>query len=218
MRNIFLIILIALFSLSCSGNAERAFKLFLKGKEAYSKKELDKAKRYFEEASELDENLLNARLMLSKIFYFRRNFNDALKEINSIIEVEKNHVSSLFWKARVLAVMVKKTESDIKKSDSEAMRCLQRVLELDSHHISARNLLALFYEKNKMYKEALNEYSRALEEEESLINTRANLSILYYRMGLKDKSLQQIEMAIGIADIIQLDKKNLLLIREEVQQ
>lgn len=218
MRNIFLIILIALFSLSCSGNAERAFKLFLKGKEAYSKKELDKAKRYFEEASELDENLLNARLMLSKIFYFRRNFNDALKEINSIIEVEKNHVSSLFWKARVLAVMVKKTESDIKKSDSEAMRCLQRVLELDSHHISARNLLALFYEKNKMYKEALNEYSRALEEEESLINTRANLSILYYRMGLKDKSIQQIEMAIGIADIIQLDKKNLLLIREEVQQ
>jgi tetratricopeptide (TPR) repeat protein len=218
LRNIFLIILIALFSLSCSGNAERAFKLFLKGKEAYSKKELDKAKRYFEEASELDENLLNARLMLSKIFYFRRNFNDALKEINSIIEVEKNHVSSLFWKARVLAVMVKKTESDIKKSDSEAMRCLQRVLELDSHHISARNLLALFYEKNKMYKEALNEYSRALEEEESLINTRANLSILYYRMGLKDKSIQQIEMAIGIADIIQLDKKNLLLIREEVQQ
>jgi tetratricopeptide (TPR) repeat protein len=208
----------ALFSLSCSGNAERAFKLFLKGKEAYSKKELDKAKRYFEEASKLDENLLNARLMLSKIFYFRRNFNDALKEINSIIEVEKNHVSSLFWKARVLAVMVKKTESDIKKSDSEAMRCLQRVLELDNHHISARNLLALFYEKNKMYKEALNEYGRALEEEESLINTRANLSILYYRMGLKDKSIQQIERAIGIADIIQLDKKNLLLIREEVQQ
>jgi tetratricopeptide (TPR) repeat protein len=208
----------ALFSLSCSGNAERAFKLFLKGKEAYSQKELDKAKRYFEEASKLDENLLNARLMLSKIFYFRRNFNDALKEINSIIEVEKNHVSSLFWKARVLAVMVKKTESDIKKSDSEAMRCLQRVLELDNHHISARNLLALFYEKNKMYKEALNEYGRALEEEESLINTRANLSILYYRMGLKDKSIQQIERAIGIADIIQLDKKNLLLIREEVQQ
>ncbi len=207
---------LVVLSLSCGGNPE-AYKLFLKGKEAYARKELDKAKKYFEEASELDGNLLNARLMLSKIHYFRRDSNEALRIIDSILEDEKNHVSSLYWKARILTVM-KKEWSDVKKSDSEAIRCLQRVLELDGHHISARSLLALLYEKNEMYKEALYEYRRALKEEESLINTRANLSILYCRMGLRDRSLMEIERAIAIADAVEVSKKNLLLIKKEVQQ
>jgi tetratricopeptide (TPR) repeat protein len=217
-KKIIIASLAAFLSLSCGGNPDRAYELFLKGKEAYARKELDKAKKYFEEASELDENLLNARLMLSKISYFRRDFNESLRIIDSILEVEKNHVSSLFWKARTLAIMKKKGGDDVKKSDAEAIRCLQRVLELDGHHISARNLLALLYEKNRMYKEALYEYRLALEEEESLINTRANLSILYYRMGLKDRSLGEIERAIAIADAIKVSKKNLLLIKKEVQQ
>jgi tetratricopeptide (TPR) repeat protein len=215
-KKIIIISLVALLSLSC-GDTTEAYRLFLKGNEAYARKDLDKAKKYFEEASELDENLLNARLMLSKIHYFRRDFNESLRIIDSILDDEKNHVSSLFWKARTLAVM-KKKEEDVKKSDAEAIRCLQRVLELDSHHISARNLLALLYEKNRMYKEALYEYRLALEEEESLINTRANLSILYYRMGLRDRSLSEIERAIAIADAIKVSKKNLLLIKKEVQQ
>lgn len=215
MKKIITASLVAL-SLSCGGNPE-AYRLFLKGKEAYARKELDKAKKYFEEASELDENLLNAKLMLSKTLYFRRNFNEALRIIDSILDDERNHVSSLFWKARTLVVM-KKKGSDAKKSDAEAIRCLQRVLELDGHHISARNLLALLYEKNKMYKEALYEYRLALEEEESLINTRANLSILYYRIGLRDQSLAEIERAIAIADVVEVSNKNLLLIKKEVQQ
>lgn len=214
MKKIITASLVAL-SLSCGGNPE-AYRLFLKGKEAYARKDLDKAKKYFEEASELDENLLNAKLMLSKTLYFRRNFNEALRIIDSILDDERNHVSSLFWKARTLVVM-KKKGSDAKKSDAEAIQCLQRVLELDGHHISARNLLALLYEKNKMYKEALYEYRLALEEEESLINTRANLSILYYRIGLRDQSLAEIERAIAIANVVEVSNKNLLLIKKEVQ-
>ena len=203
-------------SLSCGGDPE-AYRLFTKGKEAYARKDLDKAKKYFEKASKLDENLFNAKLMLAKIHYFRRDFKEALRIIDSVLDDERNHVSSLFWKARTLVIM-KKRGSDVKKTDAEAMRCLQRVLEMDARHISARNLLALLYEKNSMYKESLYEYKLALEEEESLISTRANLSILYYRMGLRDRALAEIEKAIAIADIIEVSNKNLLLIKREVQQ
>lgn len=212
------IIAILSVCVSCKGDTEKAYKLYLKGKEAYFKQELDTAQKYFIEASKIDTSLINARLMLAKIYYFKKNFNEAIDTLSSILAENSDHPGSLFWKARTLVIMKKEDKDDITKRESEAISLLQKVIELDSHHIGARNLLALLYEKNKKYKEALFEYKAALREEETLLNTRANLSILYHRLGLKDKAVNEIERAIRIADCAEMNKRNLLIIKYEFER
>jgi len=219
MRKLFLsMIAILTVYISCKADANKAYRLYLKGKEAYFKQELDTAKKYFTEASEIDPSLINARLMLAKTYYFQKNFDEALEILSSILAENSDHPGSLFWKARTLVVMVKENKNEIAKGESEAVSLLQKVIELDSHHIGARNLLALLYEKNRKYREALFEYTAALQEEETLLNTRANLSILYYRLGLKDKALHEIERALRIAECADISTGNLLIIKKEVER
>ena len=94
---------------------------------------------------------------------------------------------------------------------------LKKVLEIDSSHVRSRLLLALLYEKNKLYKKAIHEYKAALGEQETLVNIMANLSVLYNRMGLVDESRQEMEKAIQIAHSAKIDTKNLKLIKKEIK-
>jgi len=201
---------------ACSDRG-KAMQLYLKGKDAYMKNDLQQAEALFKKAVKEDKSLLNAKLMVAKINYYRKDFEKTLSIAGEIIDKEPNHIGALFWKARTLVIKPGDAAAS-KKNETEAMLYLQKIIELDSHHLEARNLLALLYEKNKMFKEALYEYHAALAEEESLINSRANLSILYYRLGLKDKAQAEIERAISIAEIAGVNSKNLISIKKEVQQ
>lgn len=186
---------------------------YTKGKESYSRKELSQAKEYFLNAAKLDKKFLNARLMLAKIYYYEQNFKAALSQVNGILTINEDHIGALYWKARILIV-----NPESKNIDRETTDCLLRVLELDSHHILARSLLALLYEKNENYKEALYEYHGILQEEESIIDARANLSILYKRLGLKSKAMDEISAALSIAKAGGFDDARLISLKKEIEQ
>ncbi len=206
----FLLIIAMLFS--CSSNSEKALELYIKGKKAYNKKDLNNAEKLFYESIKNDSSLHNAKLMLSKIYYYHKKYSEALHFLNSILKDNDNHIGALYWKARILLIDKKKNINN----EKIAVECLQKVLEHDIHHIRARTLLALLYEKMKMYKEAIYEYRMLLNEEEALINGRANLAILYKRMGLGDKSLNEMNKAIKIADISGVRSSNLKFLKKEV--
>jgi len=181
-------------ALSCGGNGDRALRSYIAGKEAFARKEFKSARERFAEAVKADASLLNARLMLAKVHYYEKNFDAALKEVEHMLKKDDDHVGALYWKARILVVRPSE-----KSADTEAMTLLTRVLELDGHHLPARSLLALLYEKNEKYREALHEYLVILSEEESLIDARANLGGLYSRLGLREKALAEIDRAISIS-------------------
>ncbi|MBN2041117.1 MAG: tetratricopeptide repeat protein [Spirochaetes bacterium] len=198
-------------------NNEEAYNFYLKGKEAYQNQDLDHAARLFSEAADKNSNLLNAKVMLAKIYYHKTDFSNALSVLNEILKNDEDHINSLYWKSRILIVDSGNNAETAKKNESEAIKSLNRVLELDSYHIPARLLLALIYEKNKLYKEAIFEYKSALNEQEVLVNARANLSILYNRLGLKEKSKKEMEIAIRIADSAKIENRNLLTLKEEIK-
>lgn len=206
---------VLLFLCVC-GSRDEALILFARGREAYEKKELTRAKELFQKALESDKSLHNSRLMLSKICYYERNFRGALDYQNEILDEEPNHVGALYWKAKTLLVDPERKNN--KKNDSEALACLTRVLELDGHHLLARSLLALLHEKNERYREALAEYRTLLLEEETLVSARANLSILYRRLGLRERALEEICAAIAIAREADLPDSNLNHIKKEIEQ
>jgi tetratricopeptide (TPR) repeat protein len=209
---------LSLFCFSCGGGGEKAREAYLKGKEAYARQDLETARTRFLESLDYDRTLLNAHLMIAKIDYFQRDFGDALGRNETILERNKDHTGGLFWKARVLAVMPETSEAEMQKHEADAIECLKRTLELDSHHIHARSLLALLYEKRSLYKEAMIEYLTALEEEETLVSTRANLGILYRRMGMRDRSVKEIKTAIKIAESADINKKGLQVIMGELEK
>ncbi|HSV97221.1 MAG TPA: hypothetical protein VLM75_09825 [Spirochaetota bacterium] len=203
----------AIILLSCGGDTDRALRSYIAGKEAFAKRELGTARERFVEAVRLDESLHNARLMLAKVNYYEKNFDAALVEVDRILKKDDDHIGALYWKARIQVVRPAEKSADV-----GAMALLSRVLELDAHHLPARSLLALLYEKNEKYREALNEYLVILAEEESLIDARANLGVLYSRLGLKAKALEELDRAISISRASGRSDTRLTSLRKEIAE
>ncbi len=213
-KMIFFVCLIIPFS--CMNNENEVLKLYLKGNEYFYKKDLSNAREYFEQAIKKDSSFLNAYLMLSKIYYYQKNFANAKEQIDTILDKNPDHVGALYWNARILVISADAKHK--KKNDAEAIECLKKVVELDGHHIPGRALLALIYEKNEKFKEALYEYQMIIQEEETIVTARANLGILYHRLGLKDKSSDEMNRAMSIADTLDIDKSNLNIIKREMEK
>ena len=211
---IIFLVLISIFS--CSNNKEKALELYLKGKEKFDKKELDNASLYFSRAIDTDSSLLNAILMLAKIDFYQKKFNKALNHISHILDKDPDHCGALYWNARILTLSGAKKDAD--KKQKEAISCLTKVLEIDAYHIRARLLLALLYEKDKNFKNAIYHYKVLINEQETIINARANIGILYKKLGLKDKAKQELHIAREIAKISNLPEDKIEIILKEIEK
>jgi len=193
------------------GNNDKALSTYQEGLKFFQEKKLDQAEKYFSDAVKLDDKFLNAWLMLAKIHYHSKDYDKALSELKAILDKDPGHTGALYWKGRVLVISGK-------DENGESLKILQSVLDIDSHHLPARLLLALLYEKNGKYKEALHEYITVMSEEESLISARGNLAVLYRRLGLKERASQEINRAVKIAEITGSDARSLNLIKGEIEK
>ncbi len=211
-----LIIILSGAAAACSrSSANEARAIYARGIAHYEKKELDAAARCFEESRSRDGNFPNAALMLAKARYFTGKRAEAREILGDLLAHDPSHVGALYWKARSLVADIPREEGG--SAESEAMELLGKALEIDGHNIQARTLLALLYEKKKMYREALREYRAALQEEESLISARANAGILYQRLGLRDRAVSEIDDAITIARAAGVPADSLAAIKKEME-
>ncbi len=190
------------------GNSISVMDLYSKGQQEFMNKNLAAAEKSFSEVIKLDDDFLNAYLMLAKIHYHNKEYDKTFNDLESILRKDPDHSGALYWKGRTLVISGKDDKD-------EAVKTLQSVLDIDSHHIPARLLLALVYENNGKYKEALYEYITAMSEEDSLIRARGNLAVLYRRLGLKERANQEIDRALKIAEISGIDIKSLNIMKGE---
>jgi len=202
--------ILLILSVGC-GDSISAIDLYAKGQQEYMNKNLTAAENIFSQVIKHDSNFLNAYLMLAKICYYNKDYDKALSELESVLKRDPDHAGALYWKGRTL-IISGKDEKD------ESEKILRSVLDIDSHHIPARLLLALVYEKNNKYKEALHEYITAMDEEDSLVSARGNLALLYRRLGLKERASTEIDRAVKIAEITGKDMKSLKLIKGEFEK
>ncbi len=210
MRVIIFFIGIFIF-VSCSHSKEEGLEYYENGKKLYNKKKLEKAYSIFEKAYNSDPSLLNAILMQSKIRYYQKKFNAALTLQNRLLSKNSEHVGALYWKSRTVVV-------SNNKDSHLAIKILLKVLEVDSHHIPARALLALLYEKKGKYNRAITEYKRIFLEQEGIINSKINLALLYNRLGLKEKSKEEIIMAETLSENAKIKNSNIILIKKEIER
>lgn len=201
------ILILLLVCAGCS-NSDPAIEIYSRGQKEFLNKNLTAAEKTFSDVIKLDDDFLNAYLMLAKIHYHNKDYDKTLSNLKSILDKDPDHAGALYWKGRTLVISGRDDKS-------ESINILQSVLDIDSHHIPARLLLALVYEKNGKYREALHEYITAMNEEESLINARGNLAVLYRRLGLNERASREIDKASKIAEITGRDLKSLNLIKSE---
>jgi tetratricopeptide (TPR) repeat protein len=185
-----LLFVLFLMLLSC-GSRDEAIDLYRAGMKEFVAGRLPAAEKNFRAAADKDRNLTNARLMLSKISYYNGDFSSALSFADSILNDDPDHASALYWKARSLVMSG--------ESGSTVVELLGRSLEVDGSSIQARLLLAMIYEKNSQYMEAMREYLGVIDQEESIIAARGSLAMLYLRMGLGKKFEQELDRADAVA-------------------
>lgn len=191
----------------CSGGEDAAVK-YNDGVAAFSEKRFDDAVKHFNFVIDLDDDFLNAYLMLSKIYYYNRDYKRSLEILDKLIDKDPDHTGALYWRARTLVMSGPGAEDD-------SVNLLNRVLEVDSSHIPARLLLSLLHEKKGNYREALHQYLAVLSEEENLVSARGNLAILYMRLGMTGKASAEIEKAARIAEITGHGIENIKIIKSE---
>ncbi len=190
---------------------EKSLKNYNKGMQAYSLFKMKSAEKAFKEAIVNDSSNLNARLMLAKIGYFKGEYKAALKYIEEILSQDKNNINGLYWKARIEIMQKPRAKERAKNS-------LKRVVEVDSHHLPARLLLALLYEAEGENRRALDHYMAVLNEEAYIINARLNLATLYSRMGSMKKAKAELQKAKMISKITGKSAKNIKLIERELEK
>lgn len=210
-----LIIIWFIVFFACGSNDE-AERLFGQCLAFYEKHELDAAAHCFEKARAYRDFKTRASIMLARVRYFENKHGQARALLEDIIDEEPSHTGALFWLARTLAVDPSREGAD--EREKKAIEYLKKALEVDPCHVRARSLLALLYEKRNMHREALYEYLAALSEEETLVTTRANLGILYRRLGLNDRARSELERAIAISKAADIPAKNLAAIKEELSE
>ncbi len=186
----YLFILLSIISGCDSG--DKALNLYQSGMKEFNVKNLPQAEKFFLSAVEKDSALLNAHLMLCKIYYYNGNYESAVEAADAILDDDPDHANAMYWKARSLVMSGN-------ENTSVPVELLVRSLEIDGHNIQARLLLGMIYEKNSSYKEALHQYLAVQEEEEGIVSARANLAMLYMRMGLRDRCMRELEVAEKIA-------------------
>jgi len=200
----------AIFIIGCSAG-DNIPELYTRGIKEYQEKQFEQAESTFKSVIEADDDFLNAYLMLAKIYYYKKDYNNSILVLEELIKRDRDHAGALYWKARALVM------SNQEKTD-ESIGLLKRVLESDSSHIPARLLLAILYEKKGNHREAIHEYITILGEEDNLLSARGNLAILYMRLGLKERGKSEIEKAVRIAEITGSGIKNINYIKSEFEK
>jgi len=207
----FVLITAACFSVSCSGDRSESDRFFNEGLKYYRSCNLDDAESMFSKAAECDKTNLNAYLMLSKIFYFKKMYDEALEYADKVLSSDENNTNALYWKSRIL-VMKNPLSPDV------PLHFLSKILKKDTHHIPARLLLALLLEQKGENRKAMNHYAALVSEEEFIISAHLNLALLYRRMGFSKKSNNEIRISKKLAAATGKGKSKIRLIQNEVDK
>lgn len=203
-----LLVMVIIITSGC-GSSREAAELYQSGMKEFSARRLGEAEKYFLLAVEKDSSLLNASLMLCKVYYYNGNYRSAIQYSDMILDSDPDHAAAMYWKARSLIM-------SIPENTGEAASLLVRSLEIDGHNIQARLLLGMIYEKDSRYADALYQYMAVIDEEEGIIAAHGNLALLYRRMGLEQRSGRELAAARKIAELSGKGEERIKYISDEI--
>jgi serine/threonine-protein kinase len=183
------------------------------GKEAFPK-----AKAAAEKALELDQNLAEAHAALAFIhFQWEWNWLDAEREFRRAIELKPNYGAAHQWYSSLLAVTGRTEEAlaeakraqeldpfslivsshpgwinYLARDHTQAIEQARQTIRLDPNFFPARRYLALAYEQQRKFKEAIAEFQRAVSLSRGGALLKSELGHAYAVAGRRREAQQLI--------------------------
>ena len=150
------------------------------------------AKTYLEKAMELSPGDTVSAMRLAELYFIVRNYGDAMKLTDGILEANKNNTTALFMKA-----MIYKESGDTVKS----VKTFQRIVETDPTYYNAFMQLGILYQiKNDPAAEGY--FTNAIK-----LNPRSEEA--FYGRGLWYQDHNELDKAIrDYTTITQINPKN----------
>jgi TolB-like protein/Tfp pilus assembly protein PilF len=184
-----------------------------------SQEAFPKAKEAAEKALESDQNLAEAHAALAFIhFQWERNWIDAEREFKRAIELKPNYGAAHQWYSSLLVVTGRTDEAlaeakraqelepfslivsshpgwinYLARNNEGAIEEARQTLKLDPNFFPARRYLALAYERQRKYKEAIAEFQKAVSLSRGAALMKAELGHAYAVAGRRREAQQVIE-------------------------
>ncbi len=188
-KSIFILLLSLYIFSSCHKNNSNKYLIkFNQAKNFYLDKNLDKAIWYLKETLKLNSDYQPALILLGKAYYYSGNKKMAKKVFYKLLDKNSNSIDALTWLVRIEGIDENKVEKGLKYCN--------RILKNDSNNYIAHFFKGMIYDSEDKVKEAIIEYSTALQLEKIIYLSHIQLGNLYERKGVKDKAVEHFKRAL----------------------
>jgi tetratricopeptide (TPR) repeat protein len=151
-----------------------------------SREQFEQAIKYGRQAVELDPLSLVANFFMEWIYWYAERFDDALEQINKMLEIEPDF-SLAYWQMGTILVA--------KGMFEEGIAAYQKALALNNSHI-VLSFLGVTYGTFGKQNEALEVLNQLLEMKKYQYIPAINIARVYSGLGETDKAFEWLEKAV----------------------
>ena len=150
------------------------------------KGEFKKAEKKLKEALKEKYDEVEVRLQLIDLAIKEKKFDNAKKELDSILKLIPENEKTLFIKGYIYS----KTGNL-----GDAIRCYEKILSLNPDYISAKKNLGIISYNKGNYQEAINIFAEILDKYSEEKDVLINMGRAYFQLGDKEKAQKFFEQA-----------------------
>ena len=151
--------------------------------------DLTTAAERLQEGLEIDSELTDARLLLSRILYSLGRVEDALHHCREVLKRQPDHVAA---HVGICSMLLTKGEVD------EAINHLQRAIELKPDHAQAHFLLGMTYGSQQRWDQAIEHLRQAVEANPELPIAHRQLGLALQKTDRAMEAIEQFELAVKL--------------------
>jgi eukaryotic-like serine/threonine-protein kinase len=150
----------------------------------------DRATAAIADALRLDHDLPLVRLSLARIYFGTGRTDDALEELDKVLEALPNNDDAHRLRGQVLQRAGRHEEAEAE---------YRRTIDLRPNYWRNHNVLGAFYYAAGQYAEALDAFKRVTEVQPDSARGFHNVGIVYYHMGDHETALEWYMQAIAVS-------------------
>jgi tetratricopeptide (TPR) repeat protein len=191
-KNTYFILLVAILFISCQKNKEEVDKKLIDAGVLYGQRELEDSLKIYKHILTLDSKSEIALVMAGKIEFYSRRFEDSLSYFQRALSIDKDNLYYQYWYARACSM--------VQGKEKESLDFIVKVLNQSVSEIELLQTQAVIYEKTGNIKEALNTYSKIIENEPKIALAHLRLGSMYHKAGLKDMEKKSFNRALVLSE------------------
>ena len=168
--------------------------LLAQAKKSYENREYSKALTQFQDILDVEHENTQALFYIANIFHLKGDISKAIKAFKKLLEIEPNHTdASISLSVLYNDIGYYEEAKKIFKTASQRVKLNSEDKSIDDNHINKKfslkhyEMAELYFTYNR-YDEALFEYNKAIELDETNLEARVKIAKVYAKKGYLNKS------------------------------